>query len=212
MNPHEITDEAIVRLVLGEGAQADNDRTRAAVASSAEGQARYQLISSTIADIRRLKADAPSLRVSAEVISRIASHTTTWIGPSRAMPEIRQVLDRAREFIATIVFDSFRAPGLVGVRGAAPARLLKLESDQGSVELRIEPDETREMSIVAGQVQARSAYRKVRIYRHETGGLQEADISAEGFFDFETPSGVYALRLEGADENSLVIDRLELKA
>lgn len=199
------SDETLARLALGELDARAEAEARAQIDRSPETRTRFEAIASAVRGLSQARAAGAAFEVSGAVVRRLADATRPTVAGSSS-----GLLAHLGERIATIVFDSLRAPALAGVRGSGQPRLVKIETDGVEIDLRIDRDETREMSVVAGEVRAENVPLRFALRRLDTGQERSIGVGTDGFFDFETPSGTYALRLQWAEADSVAVDAIEL--
>ncbi len=122
--------------------------------------------------------------------------------------------ERAREWIACLVYDSASPQAAVGLRGATRERHLIYQFDQGELDLRFSPlgpydaAGSPQRVELLGQVSGPSAFSSAVLRRRDAQAL-EAPLDADGVFDIALEPGEYELTLQGA-ERAIVIPVLEI--
>lgn len=201
--PHSNPEELLDLLLADDSADARAELNRR-IATDPAARPLVDGLRSMLDSLRALKSESAAFEVTSQQRAKLVKLFTP-ARPSLA----RRLADGVREMVAGITFDSLRQPALVGVRGSGSARVIRLECDAATIDLRISSGPTERSVQVAGQIESGTRFGTIVGLPHS--GIVEcsAAIDEEGFFDLQFERGVYDLRFESA-ESTVVIDSIEL--
>lgn len=199
------TDDQLASLALGELAEDDRRLVQNLLDASPAAQTRFQMIQTTLNELRSLRDQHAGFEVSRDRIVRLQAAAHAGLArPNSGM------VDRARELVATLVFDSLRTatPGLRGSSGHA--QLMHLACPGARITIRTERDEATGLLSVTGRVDPVGECREVHVSSSSTTADRVVPLAEDGYFEFETSPGSYALRFMAPGSNNIVIDRIEM--
>lgn len=188
MHPAQITDELLVAYLAGEADPAQTAAVSAAISASPNLRERVEAMRQAISGIQSLRSVEPLFSVSTTQEQRLrgllAERPAGWLASTA---------ERAREFVATIVFDTIRSPlPAVGFRGAAAAGGLVRAATEGvEIDFRVSDASARGHALVQGQLTPPSDWSSLQAIESTTGRAFRAAIESDGYFELELPLGTY---------------------
>lgn len=121
--------------------------------------------------------------------------------PAEASPQM-SLLEKVRQVIATLVFDSRAQPALAGFRGTSAGYQLSYETEGGDIDLQVTQSKDANLWKLTGQVALENKNLKgdVTAMFADTGRLAEsANIDEHGRFRLTVPTGSYELHVSLVD-------------
>jgi hypothetical protein len=190
-----ITTDEMIRFLLDELGPEDAERVQAEIAASAETRALAGRVGRMLDALERARDLEPDFMISESL--RRSLHGLAPDAPKPALASSRDLIERV---IATLLFDSW-LPGMApaGIRGGDGSRRLRYEFEDGAIELRIEPNQSRLASFdctgrVEGRADAELSWHEVSI-----GSSRVLAIDEDGFFECTVESGAHRIELKIAD-------------
>lgn len=201
--PHSNPDELIDLLLAGDtpDARAELDRR---VAADPAAVPLVEGLRTMLDSLHAMKSELAVFQLTDEQRTKLVKLFTP-ARPSLA----RRLTDGVRELVAGITFDSLRQPALVGVRGSGSARVIRLECDEATIDLRISSGSTGQSVQVSGQIESSTRFSTIVGVPHSGAGELSAAVDHEGFFDLQFERGTYDLHFESV-ESMVVIDSIEI--
>lgn len=198
--------------VLGDLPDLERMALEERLGQDADAAHRVQFIRSRLEAIRAHAAEATAWEVSPAQRAKLRE-----LFAYRPANVWREVAERAREAVASLIFDGFAGGrALAGYRGAATARHLIYEANTTQIDLRVAHGlesgagaAGRELQVI-GQIHAEAAAREV-IIRSLDGEERRVSVGEDGVFEASLPSGAYEVSVL-FPEAIVVIPRLELAA
>ncbi len=201
--PSSNLDELLDLLLTRDAPSASAELERRVAADPATGPL-LESLRRMLDSLRVLNNESAAFEVSAQQRAKLIG----LLAPAR--PNLaRRLADGVRELVAGITFDSLRQPALVGVRGSGSARVIRLECDDATIDLRISDGPTERSVQVSGQIESGTRFGTIVGVPHSGATEQSAAVDDEGFFDLQFERGVYDLHFESA-ESTVVIDSIEI--
>jgi len=208
MEPQPVSTPELLALALGE---ADADRAkqvRAAVAASTELAARLASAERLVEALRHAAEIEQQFAVDPDRVAALADATCP-----RA-PALSRAAEVLREILATLVFDSRRAPALApGFRGQSDERRLVFEGGGRRVEMSLVVHRRPIGETVAGEIgvlgTAGTPSSGGSVIARSGAAEFRAPIDPQGFFEFVAPPGVYRIEVRG-EGLPLVIPEVDL--
>lgn len=204
----DFSDEQLVRLACGEYPADQAAAFRAAVDASPAASTRYAALAGAISRMADSAPVASLFAVPDDALRRLHESVP---GPRPGITSaLGAALQRAAEMVATLVFDSSRTPAAAGLRGSGRARLLEFQTDTAEIDLHVDHDDTRGITVIAGEIRGQVFPTRIVATEIRSGRLFEAEVSRDGFFDIEVPGGTYQLTIGQSDGAGIVIDHVGL--
>lgn len=190
MNSRETIVEKLVAFALGELGTADTAEFEAHLARTPSDRGLFERVRGVLETLKTDDTAEPDRAL----VDRVKSRFGEIVG--QPTPGL---LERVKEIIATLVFDSRVAPAIAGFRGAPSGYQLAFSSDVADVDLQVVAPETRGEPIftIRGQVSspASGATSPAVLTRPgETAPVATGAVDARGLFCIKTPPGTFDLR------------------
>lgn len=208
MSEQSITNEQLILYAVGELAPSEKAATERHLAGSPQAAAYVAKVRTVLQTMRTDKTEAPSVAVIKRAISAFAGD-----GEGRGS---LAWLERLRQRVAQLIFDSRAQPALAGFRGGGSSSYqLAYHNDLGRVELRVSPPQrpAQDAWRVRGQVtpgQREGDPGSVALLTPGTShALAVAELDQHGRFKFDTPCGRYDLAVQFGAE-ALIAPNLEI--
>lgn len=212
MPEHTPTRDDLLAYLLGEGDAALRDVVERAVERHPGVAGELSGLREALGRLRAASGLAERFAVEPERVRRLEGLIGTrpeslgeWVGR------------RVRDVVATIVFDSARAPAVAGFRGVSAARIVKAASEDVEIEMRVTYDDAADLALLTGRCRGSGGATGLPMITRVTavprggGGEVETSVGVEGeYFEASVPAGVYELRFEGDGGSAAVIDGIEL--
>ncbi len=208
MEPHELTDELILRSLLGELTSEEQAGVSSAISRSAGAAARAQTMRVVLADLAEMSRRQPEMQT-----TEAQRESLRGLMQAREPGWLTSAVDRAREVVATVVNDSGRVP-ILGFRGGpGGTTMIRAEADGVSIDLRIQasgtPSDPR--VLVQGQITGADSPSGVIATHLESGGIERCDVEPDGYFELGVHPGVQRWEIACKD-TVVVIESLDARA
>ncbi|MFM9959007.1 MAG: hypothetical protein ACKVZJ_13130 [Phycisphaerales bacterium] len=200
MHDHELTDETLARLALGEVSDADAAKLRAAIQATPAAASRLGAIEGAVQRLRAAGTVEPTMTTSAEQRARLAAlmkgRSESWLAQAA----------RAGEAVATIVANTLRAP-VHGYRGASTGGIIRAECEEVAIDFRVTAEPTsRGLLLVQGQVECATPARGLAAIGPDDENVTACRLEADGYFEVSLAPGTYRWELTTSDGGTVVIE------
>lgn len=195
MNTRETKVEALVSLVLGELSPARAAEVEAEAARAPSDKDLLDRLRGILETLRTSDAAEPGPALVARV-KALFRKTVEHGAPG--------LLERVREIVATLVFDSRAVPVIAGFRGAPSGYQLAYSSEIGDVDLQVTAPEARAGGLytVRGQVSLQAPRPAAPAFLTRPGeslSLASAPVDDRGLFSMKAPAGTFNLHVPLGD-------------